>query len=153
MELQQNEHLILDATSGDFQLTNRRISLQRKEWGLSSKIYLYLEDISSIRTIYTHSIFFLILTILGALATIATFINNNSEYRPNTDAAGICVGATVLFFIFWIASKKRIVSFHPNGGKPLEFYTKGLSQDQIYDMLEKVQIAKTERINELHKIS
>lgn len=50
-------------------------------------------------------------------------------------------------------SKKRIVSIHPNGGKPLEFKTTGLSQDQKYDMLEKVQSAKTDKLNELNKKS
>jgi hypothetical protein len=147
MTLFSNEHVISSSNGGKIILTDQRIHMNETEWGKSYKITLALEDISSIEYLYKSNILWLVLAGISLLFAGATYINGDSSQQ------GISVygfAGALLFFIFWVFSKKQMVSITPNGGKSLQFMTENMKEDVVEEFLYKVQLTKAQRIYSLY---
>jgi hypothetical protein len=148
MKLQANENIILNSDDNKVVVTNLRIRMQEKEWGRFYTINIYLEDISSIQTNYKSYVILLILACLAFIGGISEVMNLRADEHSNMLA--FIIGTILL--LAWFFTKTRIVSFYPDGGKPLVFSANKMDEVRVQDFIEKVQVAKTERIKELYKI-
>ncbi len=148
MQLQPNEQVIITSDDKKVILSNYRLCSTFKEWGHSSVIFINLEDISSIQSVYKSVVLFLLLAGICGLGGAFVFFTMH-DMEPQGLAA---IGIGLFFLILWFATRKRIISIHPDGGKPLEFEANSMKEAQVLDFLEQVQLAKTNRINTLYKI-
>ena len=148
MKLFPKEHEILSSNENKIILTNHRIQMNDKEWGRSNSITIFLEDISSMQTLYKSNILWLILGALCLLFSVYSFLTLE-QYYGDTSPIKIAFVLGLIFLALWWFSKRHIISIHSDGGKPLEFLVNRMSDSQIEDFIDKVQLAKAQRINEL----
>lgn len=147
MQLQPGENIILSSNSNSIVLTNIRIYAELREWGYYQKTYIFLEDVSSVKMISQNILLLVIIAALCAVYAVFNFMSMGEFTRQSI--AGL--GMAVLFLLAWWFSRRRIISVHPNGGKPIEFSANLMREEAAEDFLEKLQLAKTERLHMLYK--
>lgn len=140
-----NENKILTSNSNNIILTNYRIHMAEKELGRSYGITIFLEDISSVQLLYKSNFGLLILALLSTLVLLYSLSTGKSDMIMGSLLAGL------LLLLLWFLSRKHIVSIHPDGGKPLEFEVGQMPGQQIENFVNKLQLAKAERMSELSK--
>lgn len=151
MTLHQNEHEILSSNENKIILTNQRIQMNDKEWGRSYSVTIFLEDISSMQILYKSNILWIIIAALCLLYSVISFLTMG-DYYSDTDSIKIAFVLGLIFLALQWFSKRHIISIHSDGGKPLEFLVNRMPDAQIEDFIDKVQLAKAERMNELFKL-
>jgi hypothetical protein len=147
MQLQPDEQTILSTNDDIVVLTTRRISGTFKDWGHAHTTFIYLEDISSIQTIYRSNIILVGLSVLCGV--FALFSLSKTGAIEGSFVASLAIG--IILLIYWWFTQRRMIIVYPNGGKPLEIAVNDMNEAQINDFLEKLQLAKTQRIHELYK--
>lgn len=147
MNLQPNETAILTSDNNKVVLTNLRISGDFKEWGYSHRIFIYLKDISSIQLIYRSAILLIVFAVVSGLFGLWA---SSQRYMEQQGSVGIIVG--VVCFLLWWVTRRRVIAIYPDGGKPLLVSANMMKEQAINDFLEKVQLAKSERIWMLNKL-
>ena len=142
MELQPNETLLTG--NGELDLTNLRVTHLIKKRGFHHQNSIFLEDISSVQITLRSQIIFLILAAAGFI--LGAMMTNTGE-----EQAGIAFGSGFLFLLLWVFTQTRILSIHPNGGRPIQVRVTRLGKDVIQRLYEQIQQAKVNRVNELGK--
>lgn len=142
MKLLPSEEQLLIFIDKKIILTNYRIQIIESQWGKTSSIHIFLEDISSIETKYKNDIVPLILAPLFVLAGF--------YFGDIATIAGFVLGA--IFTAIWWATRKSIISISSDGGSPINFTTQGIGKEKINDFVYTVLSAKLTRVNQLHKV-
>ena len=150
MTLHPNEHEIVSSNKSKIILTNQRIQMNEKEWGRSHSITIFLENISSMQKLYKTNIFWIILAGLCLLFSVFSFLTRGDLYYDSSPFT-ISFVLGLIFLALWWSSRRHIISIHSDGGKPLEFSVKRMPDYFIEDFIDKVQLAKAQRIDELFK--
>ncbi|MBA3828991.1 MAG: hypothetical protein H0X33_08650 [Taibaiella sp.] len=147
MKMQPNEILIMSSDRGIVELSNLRIGSDFKDLGYQKSVVIYLEDISSIQVISKNYVAYIAVAILAGLYTfLALSQNSNGPALLGFSLAAIMV-------IIWWVTRKRIIAIYPNGGRPLEMEANRMRSEEIKDFIEKVQLAKTQRLQTLYNIN
>ena len=147
MQLQPNETTILTADKNQVILTDLRICGDFKDGGNAQKTFIYLEDISSIQIVFRNYVMIMWLGILVLGYGLFLIIQGDPDERG---IASLILG--MAFIIGWYVTRKRVISIYPNGGLPLEISTNLMDEQVINNFIEKLQLAKTERLKLLYKI-
>ena len=142
MKLLPNEAQLLILNDEKIILTNYRIQMSKSEWGQSSSIDIFLEDISSIETKYKNDILFLVLGPLIAVGSV--------YFGGMVTIGGIVVGAICI--AIWWTTRKHDISISSKGGSQINFLAQGMGKDKINDFIHEVLAAKHARVNQLHKV-
>lgn len=148
MNLLANEQTITSSNENKVILTNLRLQTKDKDWGQSYSNTIFLEDISSIEVRYKSNIIFLILAGLALLMWAAQSMNSFSSGGQSTFAFVIAV---VFALLYWF-TRRHVISVTPDGGKAINFVVSNMGTQQIEDFVDKVQVAKMERITQLYKL-
>lgn len=154
MTLLPNEVELLRSNQDKVILTNQRIQLEDREWGRSSRISIFLEDISSIQVHYKSTILWLLLAglsflVLAYLAFVQYTYSNRYGYSGDDGPLGAAIAGVVIFILLWRFSRRHIISIHPDGGAPLHFLVSGMNNEQIESFTDQVQAAKALRMSHL----
>jgi hypothetical protein len=144
MDLFPGEEYLVRSNSERLVLTTHRIELTNKDWGSSYRSILFLEDISSIEIRYTSLLIALLAGIVLIVGGIMWFNQSSvSPLNPATIAGGLAI-------LFYFLSRRHVVSISPNGGRPLNFEIGSMSQQEVNEFIDKVQLAKLARRNQLY---
>jgi hypothetical protein len=87
---------------------------------------------------------------MGGLTTVYGIWAITQYDMAEQAAAGF--GLTLFFLLIWWFTRKRIIAIHPHGGKPLEVSASLMKEHRADELVEKIQLAKTERLKQLYKI-
>lgn len=145
MNLLANEQTILTSNENRVTLTNLRLNISTKEW----KNTIFLEDISSIEVRSKSNFIFLTLGILVLLFAVGLTINGTTE---NSSANWLAYPISLLMFFLYFRTKENIISITPNGGKAIHISVRKINNEQTEDFIEKIQVAKVERLKEIYKL-
>jgi hypothetical protein len=149
MQLLPNEERLVFSNQDQIVLTNQRIRLTNKEWGRSYQITIFLENISSIESLYKSNPLFAVLAGVGFLFGVMQL------GQGQNDNGALIFGsfaAAIIFLILWLNSQRQVVIISSDGGSKLNFRTAGMAATQVQDFIDKVQAAQAKRIAELHKL-
>lgn len=143
MKKLENEKVILTSNNDKIILTDQRIHMKVKDWGIDYSIGIFLEDISSIEVKYKSS---LILLLAGIISIAGSELYGLSENQSNIMVLGLILGLILL--VFWRFSRQHIVSISSNGGAKLNFSIQGFDAEKVDDFVWKVSKAKAERVRD-----
>jgi len=147
MKLLPNEEQLFISKNKKMILTNHRVQLVEREWGQSSSITIFLEDISSIETKFKSDIWLLI---LAPLLVLGGFYVGGFVVDDIATVAGGILG--LLSIATWWSTRKRLISISSDGGAQLNFAPHGMDTDKINELVQAVLIAKKARVDQLHKV-
>lgn len=139
MNLFPGEELLVRSNNERIILTTHRIELSSKEWGTSYRNTIFLEDISSIEIRYTSFILALLLGIL--LITGGLIWSSQAEITP-FNVSSIAGGFSILVYFL---SRRHVVSISPNGGRAINFEIGSMSNLDLEEFIDKIQLAKLAR--------
>ena len=148
MNLLTNEHIILNSNENKVILTNMRLHMSDKAGGQLYRNTIFLEDISSVEVRYKNNIIFLILSGIVLLGWLQQSANNYNTNGQGTSFLAIAV----ISFLLYLFTRQQIISVTPNGGKAISFAVSNMATEQVEYFIDKVQIAKAERLNEIYKL-
>lgn len=131
MQLQPGEQSILTSNGNLVTLTNLRVAGNFKDWGYSHKIFIYLEDISSIQVVYRSIVLLLGLAAICGLYGLYAVTQNYMEHQ-----AIMGIGGALLFLVLWWFSRGRVIAIYPDGGKPLEVAANTMKEQAVDDFME-----------------
>ncbi|WEK36327.1 MAG: hypothetical protein P0Y53_02335 [Candidatus Pseudobacter hemicellulosilyticus] len=149
MKLLPNESPLLTSNGDKIILTDQRIQQTDKDWGNAYSITLFLEDISSVETRYKSNIIFLVLGLIGLLAGIAIYMQDQ-QTNGNVFNFGFVVGI-VLLMVWWF-TRRHVILISSNGGGAIHFEINQMSWADVQDFIYTVQLAKAGRVNRLRSI-
>jgi hypothetical protein len=147
MKLLQNEEQLFTSKNKKMIVTNYRIQMVESEWGKSSSITIFLENISSIETKFKSDIWLLI---LAPFIMLSGFLLSGFHFGELATLAGIILGS--LAIALWWATRKRHISISSDGGSKLDFLAQGMGTDKINEIVQAILIAKQTRTDQLYKI-
>lgn len=143
MNLFPGEEMLVRSNNDRVILTTHRLQLSSKDWGASYRNTIFLEDIGSIENKYTSLFISLVIGIL--LIAGGLLYAQQGEMLPFNPIT-IVGGIAVLVYFF---SRRHVVSITPMGGRSLNFETGPMSEAEITDFIDKVQLAKLARKNKI----
>jgi hypothetical protein len=147
MKLLPNEEQLFISKNKKMILTNHRVQMVESEWGQSSSITIFLENISSIETKFKSDIWLLI---LAPLIVVSGFFFGSFYIGELSTLAGITLG--IICLGIWWATRKRLISISSNGGSHLNFAPHSMDIDKINELVHKILIAKQTRVDQLQKV-
>ncbi len=146
MILLPNEEKLLSSNNDKVVLTDLRVRMTDYALGKTYTIIIFLEDISSIEVRYKSQI---ILLILAGISVFGGFFMNSGYHEDSSVMWGFVLGA--MFFIAWLLTRRHIISIASDGGAVINFIVEGMSEDKVSDFVDRLSLAKHERINKLFK--
>ena len=57
-----------------------------------------------------------------------------------------------IFFLLWISSRRHLIVISSKGGNALKFEVDGMADLEVEEFVYKVQVAKQQRIKNLHRL-
>ncbi|ASU32334.1 hypothetical protein [Mucilaginibacter xinganensis] len=129
-------------------LTTHRVRYKSKSWGQSKFISIMLEKISSLQVVYISYPFLLIIGIIMSIMGFVTGLTNN--YSSGIMSLSIIPG--VVFAIAYFITRKHICVISSDGGAPIIFKTEGMSAENITEIMDKVELAKNNRMVQLQSL-
>jgi len=148
MTLFPNEQELISSNGHKVVLTSQRIHMNSQSWGHAYQVTLFLEDISSVRLLYTSKTIFIAIAVLFFLYSLLAALLSDGSSPPLI----LALIAGLVCLVLWGLSRKHIVSIHPHGGRPLEFEVNAISGLQLENFLHKLQWAKAQRVNKLYHL-
>jgi hypothetical protein len=149
MQLFPNEQRLVASDQDKVLLTNYRISRTDKEWGRSYQITIFLENISSVEKIYQSNPLLVVVAVVCFLLGLMIL----AQGRDSNGNLGFgSFALALIFFIFWLISKRQVVTITSAGGSKLNFRVDGMNAAQVEGFIDDVQAAQAARIKELHKL-
>jgi hypothetical protein len=144
MQLFPNEEYLVRSNNDLLVLTTHRIQSKSKDWGSSYENTLFLEDISSIEIRYSS--LFLAL-VIGIFLIVGGLIwSNNEGISPFNYSTIAGAFAILVYFV----SRRHVISITPDGGNPINLDIGHMGSEEIHDFIDKVQLAKAARVNNLY---
>jgi hypothetical protein len=138
--LLSNEQIISQSTDGSIVLTNQRLASLRSSWGKQDVTTLLLRHVNSFEIHYQHRPLILI---IGIVFCLVSLIGIYSKGLGSEEAAVLLIGGLVLV-IFYLLTRRHVVSVRTDGGAIIEFATKGMNGHDVIAFINKVQKAKLE---------
>ncbi len=121
MKLLPNEEQLFISKNKKMILTNHRVQMVESEWGQSSSITIFLEDISSIEKKFKSDIWLLI---LAPLIILSGFFLGSFYVSEIATLAGIALGFLCLGI--WWATRKRLISISSKSPAEMSYSTLSL---------------------------
>lgn len=144
MQLMPDEEILVTSNQDKIILTSQRVHLNDKEWGRSYQITLFLENISSIENVYKSNP---ILLVIAALGLIVGAVTVDRAYEGGLSFGAFIVA--VIFLLLWLNSRRHVITISSNGGAKLNFLVERMGEEQVQDFVDKVEVAKAGRMNQL----
>ncbi len=139
MNLFPGEELVVRSNNDRLVLSTHRLQPSSKDWGASYQNIIFLEDIGSIENKYT-SLF--IALVIGVLLIVGGLLYAQQNEIAPFNPMAIAGGSAMLIYFF---SRSHVVSITPIGGHSLNFETGPMSEDEVADFIDKVQLTKLAR--------
>lgn len=143
MQLWENEKLISTSNNKEVILTSQRIRFETTHWGQRHMVSIMLEKISSIEVRYHSWVIILTLGILSILGGIYLM----SAGGPDKDHANIFFLTGIIMIVVFLLTRQHVITIKPDGGARINFSTRGMSRDTVLDFIDKVEKAKSEKVN------
>src|SRR5580658_7309439 len=144
-----DEEILVNSNQDKIMLTNQRIHLSDREWGRAHQLTIFLENISSIEMIYKSNP---LLVILMGVCLLVGLYASSRGYQSDTILQNGCFIFSVIFLVFWIFSKSRMVTIHSRGGSKLNFRVTGMKTSEVIGFIDKVIAAKAARAKYLARV-
>ena len=144
MNLLPNEKELVEADGEKVILTTHRIRKSDRDWGLMYTLEFFLEDISSVELKVQSLSHLLALACICASLAFIIIVNGSHD---TTGILGILFVSAVVFVLLWLSSKQKIIKITSCSGKVMAMNIKNMTKEKAQDFLDKVQVAKVERIN------
>jgi len=146
LQLMTDEEIIYE-TLKNFTLTTHRIrstdsTLEKKE-----VVSIMLEKISSIAISSRNYLVFLILGILLILFSFWGFANS---YNQGLDFIILVLG--IISIVVYALTRKSIVIISSDGGHAAVLSSMGLSHESVIEIINKIEVAKNDRMRYLNSI-
>jgi len=135
------ESIITQSNDKTVTLTNYRIRFQSSGSGKAHIVSILLEKISSIEIHYKSKMFLLIIGILLMVSGLFMGANNMGQVM----VLGIVLGG--LFILFYLLTRKHVVSVASDGGVKINFHTKGMKRETLLDFVNQIEKAKISKNN------
>lgn len=142
MQLLADEEIVVSCNQDKIILTNQRIHLSDKDWGRSYLVTIFLENISSIEMLYKSNP---ILLVLAAICFLVGILAMSTGYGNEATFQVGSFMVSVIFLVFWLYSKDRVVTIASNGGSKLNFRVDGMKTPDVAEFIDKVIEAKSAR--------
>ena len=134
-----NEAFLSKSDDGLITLTSRRLRYNSSTLGKAHIISIALEKIASIEIHYRSWYLILITGILGLGFELAMSTENQDDAAFFGFALGaICI---VVFFV----TRKHVITVASDGGARINFYTRGMSRENLLHFINKIEQAKANR--------
>jgi hypothetical protein len=147
LKLLEGEKLLGGSQNDSLILTTHRIHYKEGSSFNGYYIVMNLENISSIE-VKTYSKYYLfILSWIGVGVTFVSYLEREELYT--------LIGAfgTVLFGLLYFLSRKKVISVCSDGSSRMNIPASNLNLAAIIDYIDRIAIAKNNRINSLNKPS
>lgn len=146
-QLISGESILQYSDNGLITLTTHRIRCQNKIWGESNFISIMLEKISSVQVIGNSYPMLLVVGILVGL--VGLYLASNQQ---NSSGGGmIAILLAVGFIIAYFVTKRNICIIASDGGNRIVFRTEGMDTETLIGMVDKIELAKNNRVNQLNR--
>jgi hypothetical protein len=137
----ENEKIISQSGDKSIILTNCRVQHFTKSPGKSQYVSIHLQDISSLEVHYRSFILFLMLGILAVAVALYSGAMNLGELFVLSGIVGI------LFILIYFFTRRHVVTISSNGGGKIQFFTKGMKKETLFDFIDQIEKAKNKQIS------
>jgi hypothetical protein len=137
----ENEKIISQSGDKSIILTNCRVQYFTKSLGKSQYVSIHLQDISSLEVHYRSFILFLMLGILAVAVALYSGAMNLGELFVLSGIVGI------LFILIYFFTRRHVVTISSNGGGKIQFFTKGMKKETLFDFIDQIEKAKNKQIS------
>lgn len=145
LELMADEEIIYE-TIDKITLTTHRIRAIESTFERKEVVSIMLEKISSISISSRNYLIFLILGVLMFLYSLWGFVKTD-----NTSLDIFIFVLGLIFIIVFALTRKSVVIISSDGGHSVFFSTLGFSHESIMSIINKIEIAKNNRMRYLSK--
>jgi hypothetical protein len=139
-KLFESERIISQSGDKSITLTNYRIQHFTQSFGKSHYMSIHLQDVSSIEVHYRSFILFLVIGILGTTAAFYFGAMNLGDLFVLSGIIGL------LFILIYFLTRKHVVTIASNGGGKVQFFTKGMKKETLFDFIHQIEKAKNMRL-------
>ena len=150
MTLLPNEKQLVTPCDQILILTTQRMQKVVKDWASSHSVTIFLEDISSVEAKFENNPAWLILGILGCLASVYFYANTD---QPNHDAAIVALIVGIVGLIAWFAFRQHAIKISSKGGSSLTLNVTNLKKGVADELVDQIVYTKANRMVELHKLA
>jgi hypothetical protein len=152
MTLLPNEEKLITSDAGRLTLTNQRVFMHNTVWGEPITTSIFLEDVSAIEVKHKgiHALWIMaavLFTIDFYLDQLHLQVPHLELYHSSSGSYGFGFGLFLL--IIWWLTRRRIVTIASKGGPTLSFTTRGITTESIHSFIDRVSLAKQQRVEKL----
>ena len=141
MKLITDEKILMEGDYKQIILTTHRIRQENTGWGKVDLVSIMLEHVSSCKYSKKSKPIFLI---IGILLAVFGFAIGNSGGNAQQIGAGIFLFGVVLIIIFFFTIKRGL--FISSSSAKVIVNTKGMKTENIKAFIDKLEIAKNDRL-------
>jgi hypothetical protein len=139
-----DEQIVTQSSNGIVTLTTHRICYEYKELGRSYNQNVMLEHVTSCENFYSSQIWVLILGIICFIGGIILGAQNKGQ------ALIIGVLLALIFVVLYFLTKQNYIIISSPSTK-MKIKVTSMKRDKVLDFINKVELTKNKRINELNK--
>jgi hypothetical protein len=143
-QLITGESFLLHSDNGLITLTTHRIRYHNKVWGASNLISIMLEKISTVQVLY---ISYPGLWVGGLLVILLGAVFSVGDGNVGVIAIAVIIGLVLIAAYF--GTRRHICVIASDGGGKIVFRTEVMSTATLMVMVDKVELAKHNRLMEL----
>lgn len=132
------EKEIMSSDNGLIKLTNRKIRYTSESFGKANIVSIMLNEISAIEVYYKSYLPALLLGILFILLGLILGVQNQG------DALLALLILGVIFIIYYLMTRRHVVSIISNSGRAISFQSSGMRRETLLKFIDKVEKAKYE---------
>lgn len=136
MKLISSEEVLMNSDSNRMVLTNFRICQVDTILGNEYTNSIFLEDISSVESMFKQKIWLLV---AGAIFFLVAVI-----FRANQIGI-LAILIALVSLLIWFFTRKHIISIRPNGGAPIHLLANRMRKESIEHFILKISQAKLDR--------
>jgi hypothetical protein len=142
MNLMTDEKVLMDGDYKQITLTTHRIRQENKSWGQVDLVSIMLEEVTSCEYSKKSRPIFLIIGLL--FVGFAIFIGGqDGSDAQNIAGIALLVGLLLIVFYFFTIKRGLLIS---SATAKIRLNTKGMKDENIKSFIDKLEVAKNDRL-------